>query len=174
MLDNRYLLYGLNALSRAHKFNYFLDGHRGGAIVSGVYLCRQNEVEAGVPAIVAHLIDDHWAHTELCAPFPDEASESRLLDRIVDCMAANMEGMRQAGHNVILPTLALKAFLELPTAITPERVDGVCRSEARGHFEFGSGNVDGHDPPRAGDARPLDGAEANTPTTMHCYPFFSL
>ena len=127
MLDNRYLLYGLNALSRAHKFNYFLDGHRGGAIISGVYLCRQNEVEAGVPAIVAHLIDDHWAHTELCAPFPHETAESRLLDRIVDCMAANMEGMRQAGHNVILPALALKAFHELPTAITSERVDGVCR-----------------------------------------------
>ena len=127
MHDNTYLRYGLNALSRAHKFDYFLDGHRGGAIVSGVYFCRENDVEADVPEIVARLIDNHWAHTDLCARFPNEAADPQLLDRIVACMAANMDDMRQAGHNVILPTLALKAFHELPEAITPARVDGVCR-----------------------------------------------
>lgn len=127
MLESRYLLYGLNALSRAHKSDYFLDGHRGGAIISGVYFCHENNVEARVPEIIARLIDDHWAHTDLCAPFPTEASDKQLLQQIVDCMTANIEGMRQAGHNIILPTLALKAFHELPSAITPSRVDGICR-----------------------------------------------
>ena len=29
MLSDRYLLLGLNALSRAHELSYFEDGHRG-------------------------------------------------------------------------------------------------------------------------------------------------
>ena len=40
-----YLLCGLNALSRAHSHDYFEDGHRGGAIISAVYLCKENPVE---------------------------------------------------------------------------------------------------------------------------------
>ena len=38
MLDNQYLLHGLNALCRAHEFNYFQDGHwtgRGGDLSLG-------------------------------------------------------------------------------------------------------------------------------------------
>lgn len=127
MLDNRYLLYGINALSRAHEFNYFLDGHRGGAIVSGVYLCRENDIEAGVADQVAALIDEHWSHTALCAPFPAEDSNPALLSQIINCIQAHLAGLREAGHNVILPTLALKAFRDVPEAITPSRVNGICR-----------------------------------------------
>jgi len=38
MLNKQHLIHGLNALSRAHEGNYFNDGHRGGAIISGFYL----------------------------------------------------------------------------------------------------------------------------------------
>ena len=127
MLDDRYLLLGVNALSRAHELDYFLDGHRGGAIVSGVYLCRENPVEVGVAGRVAALIDGHWSATPLSAPFPAETPDPALLQRIVECMLANLEGLRQAGHNVILPSLALKAFRDLPEAITPARIEGICR-----------------------------------------------
>ena len=47
MTNNRQLLMGLNALSRAHTLNCFADGHRGGAIVAGVYLCWEREAESG-------------------------------------------------------------------------------------------------------------------------------
>ena len=127
MLDNQYLLHGLNALSRAHEFKYFDDGHRGAAVIAGVYLCRENKVEAGVAETVAAIIDERWANTELCAPFPDEDSDPQLLRRVVHCMSEHMEGLQEAGHNVILPSLALKAFCEVPEAITPSRVMGVCR-----------------------------------------------
>ena len=127
MLDEHYLLRGLDALSRAHALDYFVDGHKGAAIISACYFCRESNVEAGVSDIIAGMIDDHWTHTGLCAPFPAESPDSALLDRIVAALDASIGQLRQAGHNVIFPALALKAFRELPEAITPSRVDGICR-----------------------------------------------
>jgi hypothetical protein len=34
MLEESYLVRGLNALSRAHETNYFRDGHKGAAIIA--------------------------------------------------------------------------------------------------------------------------------------------
>ena len=39
---------GLNALGRAADLDYFTDGHRGGAIISAYYLCRDEPVDEGV------------------------------------------------------------------------------------------------------------------------------
>ncbi|MHC4442053.1 MAG: hypothetical protein ACYTF1_07365 [Planctomycetota bacterium] len=127
MLDNQYLLLGLNALSRAHKMNYFDDGHRGAAIISAFYLCRENEIEEGASEAITRKIDERWTHTELCAPFPDEDSDFDLINKIISTMKKNIGGLRQAGHNVIFPSLALKAFHDLPEAVIPSRVDGICR-----------------------------------------------
>ena len=127
MVNKTYLLSGLNALSRANELNYFLDGHRGGAIISGVYLCQDNLVEPGVTEAIVGLIDEQWSSTPLCAPFPEEPANPQLLGQIVACMQEHVAGVRQAGHNVILPSLALKAFHDVPEAITPARVVGVCR-----------------------------------------------
>lgn len=127
MLDERYLILGLNALSRAHASDYFVDGHRGAAIIAAHYLCRENDVEVGVADILAGLIDEHWAHTDLCAAFPAESPDPALVDRVLAALADNMGPLRQAAHNVILPALALKAFADVPAALTPARADGLCR-----------------------------------------------
>ena len=127
MLDERHLIHGLDALSRAHASDYFLDGHKGGAIISAYYLCRENAVEPGVADIIAAMIDEHWSHTDLCAPFPAETPDGALLDRITATLEGNIAPLRQASHNVIFPSLALKAFAQLPEAVTPSRVDGICR-----------------------------------------------
>ena len=126
MLDDRYLLRGLDAMSRAHETDYFADGHRGAAILAAYYLCREVEMEAGAADRIRAAIDAHWTHTPLCAPLPDEAPEPGGVRRIVDALQANLAGLRQAGHNVILPALALKALKQLPHAATPARVDGLC------------------------------------------------
>ena len=52
MLEERYLLLGLNALSRAHQTNYFTDGHRGAAIVAAHYLWREVDVDKGVADVL--------------------------------------------------------------------------------------------------------------------------
>ena len=127
MMDDAYLLRGLDALSRAHETNYFTDGHRGAAIVAATLLCREVPLEAGAENPVRALIDGHWTHTPLCAPVLDEAPEPDGIQRIVDAIAAHLDGLRQAGHNLILPALALKAFRQLPEAVTPTRVDGLCK-----------------------------------------------
>ena len=127
VLGERYLLHGLDALSRAHELNYFLDGHKGAAVVSAVYLCREEAVEDGVAAAIAARIDAEWVGTELCAPFPDERADPALPGRVVSALAAGAGELRQVGHNVIFASLALKAFRDLPEAVTPSRVDGICR-----------------------------------------------
>ena len=127
MLDERCLTLGLDALSRAHTLNYFADGHRGAAIISAYYLCRENAVEDGVAEILAELIDENWAGTELCDPFPDEPSDPALLGRIVETMHPNVGDYRMVGHNVIFPACALKAFVQVPDAVTPSRVEGICK-----------------------------------------------
>jgi hypothetical protein len=127
VLDESYLVRGLEALSRAHATDYFVDGHKGGAMVSAYYLCREAEVERGAAEAIAGMLDEHWARTDLCAPFPQEPADPALLDRIVAAMEKSIGRLRQAGHNVILPTLALKAFDQLPDAVTPSRVDGICK-----------------------------------------------
>ncbi len=127
MNSESYLIHGLDALARSADLNYFVDGHRGGAIISGTYLCCEEPVEPDVPDLIAEGIDREWASTPLCAPFPDEPSDPALADRIVEAIRANSAGLRQVGHNIILPTLALKAFRDVPGAVTSARVDGICR-----------------------------------------------
>jgi hypothetical protein len=82
MLEDIYLLRGLDALSRTHETNYFTDGHRGAAIIAAYYLCREVEPEEGAADHIRALIDQHWTHTPLCAPMPDEAPEPKGIQRI--------------------------------------------------------------------------------------------
>lgn len=126
-MDESYLLKGLNGLCRAHAFDYFADGHRGASVIAAFYLCREHEVEPGVPEAISSMIDENWGGAELFADFPDEPADQALAERIASSMAAQVTGLCQAGHDVILPSLALKAFHDLPTAATPSRVEGVVK-----------------------------------------------
>jgi hypothetical protein len=127
MLHRSHLIRGLDALSRAHASDYFGDGHRGAAIIAAYFLCAEEPVEAGVTELIAETIDDHWTDTPLCAPFPVEDPSLRLIDRVTAAASASVGEARGVGHNVIFVSLALKAFRALPEAITPARVDGICR-----------------------------------------------
>lgn len=127
MLDNAMLIRGIDALARAHRFNFFADGHRAAAIISAVYLCRENEVEPGVEGHLEAMIDRHWLHTPLCEPLPEEDPDPAHLEKLIDVLAANIGHYRMVGHNVIFPSLALKVFKEHPEFITRGRVDGICR-----------------------------------------------
>lgn len=127
MLDERHLTYGLNALGRAHETDYFVNGHRGAAIIAAYFLSREIEMEEGAADTVQDMIDAQWAHLPLCAPFPDERADPSLVARIVASVSTTTQGLRQAGHNVIFPALALKAFRDVPDALTPSRVEGICK-----------------------------------------------
>ncbi len=157
MLDETYLLHGLNALSRAHTLDYFSDGHRGAAIIAATFFCREVEIEPGVDDIMRQMIDRHWLQTPLCAPFPTEPADPALVGRIIDHLEASMDALRQVGHNVILAALGLKALKELPEAVTPSRVEGICRlidAFTATDSTTDSSDIDSpdfRDPPAAGD-----------------------
>ena len=50
-----------------------------------------------------------------------------VVDQITATLGAHLTDLRQTGHNVILPTLALKALRDLPDAATPSRVASICQ-----------------------------------------------
>ncbi|MDF1515305.1 MAG: hypothetical protein P1S60_15965 [Anaerolineae bacterium] len=127
MLDSKYVQYGIDALCRAHRMNYFTDGHRGAAMIAAYCFCREVEVEQGAADLIGASIDQQWSNTPLCEPFPPGAYEASGIDRILECLERSMDYMRQAGHNVIFPALALKAFHHFPDLLTEARVDGLCK-----------------------------------------------
>ena len=126
MLDKRYLQYGIDALSRAHSMNYFTDGHRGAAIIAAYFFCHEVDNEPGVSDRLSALIGTQWAASPLCAPYPLEPMDADGIPRILEAIEESMDFLRQAGHNVILPTMALRAFMERPELVTPSRVAGIC------------------------------------------------
>ena len=75
MIARTYLRLGLNALGRATDLDYFADGHRSGAIISGCCLCREEPVDEGVGDAIAQGIDSLWVGTPLCADFPNEQDD---------------------------------------------------------------------------------------------------
>lgn len=126
MADQRLVLLGLNALARAHEFNYFTDGHRGAALVAAHLLCVDNRLDEQARSRIVELLDLNWAKSALCKPFPDAEPEPARIGEIGVALAEGGEVLRQVGHNAIFAMLAIKAFRMVPSAATPERIDGVC------------------------------------------------
>lgn len=124
--DKRLVLLGLNALARAHELDYFVDGHRGASMVAAHLLCVDNNLDEDATSRIAELFDLNWASTPLCKPFPDADPEPERIDKIGVALAEGGEVLRQVGHNAIFAMLAIKGFRILPSAATPERIDGVC------------------------------------------------
>jgi hypothetical protein len=126
MSEKRLVLLGLNALARAHELDYFADGHRGAAMVAAHLLCVDNDLDERAMSRIVELVDLNWASSALCKPFPDAEPEPAGIDKIGVALAEGGEVLRQVGHNAIFAMLAIKAFRMLPSAATPQRIDGVC------------------------------------------------
>ena len=124
--DKRLVLLGLNALARAHEFDYFADGHRGASLVAAHLLCIENKLNEQAKSRIVELFDLNWASSPLCQPFPDAEPEPTQIDKIGVALAEGGEVLRQVGHNAIFAMLAIKAFRMLPSAATPQRIEGVC------------------------------------------------
>lgn len=125
--EKRLVLLGLNALARAHELDYFVDGHRGASMVAAHLLCVDNDLDERATARITELFDLNWAQTPLCQPFPEADPKPEQVKRIGEALAEGGTVLRQVGHNAIFAMLAIKGFRMLPTAATPERIDGVCK-----------------------------------------------
>lgn len=120
-------LLGLNALARAHEYDYFADGHRGASMVAAYLLCTDNDLDTRTRSRIAELIDVNWASTPLCAAFPETGADPGRIREIGAALTEGAETLRQVGHNAILAMLAIKALRMIPCAATHERIDGICR-----------------------------------------------
>ena len=127
MPDRRLVLLGLNALARAHEFDYFVDGHRGAGMVAAHLLCVENDLDEQATARIVELVDLNWASSPLCRSFPDADADPAGIEKIGAALAEGGDVLRQVGHNAIFATLAIKAFRLLPSAATAQRIDGVCK-----------------------------------------------
>ena len=124
--NNRLVLLGLNALARAHELNYFADGHRGASFVAAHLMCVDNDLDAPARSRIEELFNINWATSALCKPFPDETPDPDAVARIGEALTEGGAVLRQVGHNAIFAMLAIKAFRMVPSAATPQRIDGVC------------------------------------------------
>jgi len=140
MLNERLLLLGLNGLARSHAMDYFTDGHRAAAMVAAHLLCLDNKLDQQVTARITELVELNWAFSKLCESFPDADPEPSLVDRIGVALTEGGETLRQVGHNAIFAMLAIKAFRRVPSAATPQRIDGVYWVK-RGDHSVGIGHL---------------------------------
>lgn len=127
MLDESYIIKGLNALARASEQDFFRDGHRGAAVIAAYYLCHEQNLEPATQQGIAECLRTDLESNELFGPWPEETAEPELIKDILDRLAESVGIFRMVGHNVIFPSAALKAFRQVPYAITPLRVQGICR-----------------------------------------------
>jgi hypothetical protein len=123
----RLVLLGLNALARAHTLSYFADGHRGASLISAHLLCDENELAPEARSRIESLFDANWAKAPLCQPFAESDPDPAQIRKIGEALAEGRGELREVGHNAIFAMLAIKGFRMLPSAATPERIEGVCQ-----------------------------------------------
>jgi hypothetical protein len=142
MIDSRYLYRGLCGLARAHLASS-MAGHLGAALLAGWFFAEEHpDLDAGVFAGVTRDLDrivageeSLWFDAEeagitvaeLFAPFPRESPAPERVASIPAALSANIDHTREAGHNSIFASLALRAFAEHPEHATPSIVDGIRR-----------------------------------------------
>jgi hypothetical protein len=140
MIDSTVLYRGLCGLARAHLTSS-MAGHLGAALLAGWFFAEEHpDLDAGVYAGVARDLDrivageeSIWFDAaaagitvpELFAPFPREPSATERVASIATALSANIDHTREAGHNAIFASLALRAFAEHPEHATPSIVDGI-------------------------------------------------
>jgi hypothetical protein len=127
MLDKSYLKLGLDGLSHAHGQHYFRDGHLATSVIAACYLCRENGLDEPTQDQIKARIEHELRDDRIFIPAPDEPADNTLLLQLLETLAGGIGDLREAGHNIIFGTAALKTFRDCPEAITPARIKGICR-----------------------------------------------
>lgn len=127
MLENKHLVAGLNALSRAHERDFFSDGHRGAAVIAAYYLCHEQNLASGTQAVIDQCLGNDLESNDLFVPPTERHDEVVTTEDIVNVLAEKIGVFKMAGHDVIFSSAALKAFRQVPDYATPARVRGICK-----------------------------------------------
>jgi hypothetical protein len=142
MIDSSYLYQGLCGLARAHRASP-MAGHLGAALIAGYFFAQEHpRLDPAVYAGVARDLDrvvageeSLWFDPEaagitvpeMFAPFPSQPPDAKRVTSIATALSSNIDHTREAGHNTIFASLALRAFAEHPELAEPALVDGIRR-----------------------------------------------
>ena len=140
MIDFQYLQTGLNGLARAHRANT-MAGHLGAAVVAGVFFSEDHpDLESKVVTEIQGELDriisggeKFWFDQEkagitieeLFQPLPGAPPREEAIPDIGVTLAADIDQLRQSGHDVIFAAIALRALHDHPEAATPAVVQGI-------------------------------------------------
>jgi hypothetical protein len=126
-LGPREIIKGLDGMSRvADKRNTFAGGHNAAAVISSVFFCREQKLDAGTQKeVLAYLDARLFKNPIYAAARPREAADPSLVERLLEDLDAGIATLRGKGHNIIFAVTCLKALRAMPEAATPERIDGL-------------------------------------------------
>ena len=151
MVDFKYLYLGLCGMARAHQANA-MAGHLGAAVVTGYFIGEElpdldERVYAGIEKELNQIMgggEAFWYDADkagitipdLFQPFPDETVAEvpdlqTKLATISTALAANIDTLREAGHNVIFSSIAIRALKDHPQYATDSIVGGIGKLIAR-------------------------------------------
>lgn len=185
MVDFAYLYQGLCGLARAHRANA-MAGHLGAAVVAGYFFGEElSDLDDKVYGAVEHELngiiqgdETLWFDakkagitvSELFAPFSTESGKEDRVATIATALGANIDKMRQSGHNVIFSSIAIRALHDHPSYATPSIVEGIKKliakfdnaSAGRGYYGQERGWIAGDKVilPEATDFPPYDDQQA--------------
>jgi hypothetical protein len=123
----REIVKGLDGMSRvAEKRNTFAGGHNAAAVMSSVFFCREQKLDADTQKEMLAYLDARLLKNPIyAAPRPKEAADPKLVEGLLEDLDAGIATLRGKGHNIIFAVACLKALRAVPEAATPERIDGL-------------------------------------------------
>ncbi len=169
MVDFEYLYKGLCGLARAHQANS-MAGHLGAAVAAGYFFGEEHpDLDERVVAAVQHELDriiggeeSLWFDpkklgitiAQMFEPFAEEDSQDDRIQEIAEALSANIDELRESGHNVIFASIALRALHDHRQYATSAVIEGIVKliqsfdnaGPGRGYFGLDRGWIIG-DPP---------------------------
>ncbi len=146
MVDFKYLYQGLCGMARAHRANA-MAGHLGAAVVAGYFIGEElteldervysaiekelDRIEQGDEAIWYNAEEEGITVPGLFEAFPEKPTEQADVSPIATALRDNIDQMRQAGHNVIFCSIAVRALKDHSEFATSEIVGGIEKLIAR-------------------------------------------
>jgi hypothetical protein len=123
----REIIKGLDGMSRvADKRNTFAGGHNAAAVISSVFFCREQKLDADTQKEILAYLDARLLKNQIYAAVrPREAADPKLVEGLLEDLDAGIATLRGKGHNIIFAVACLKALRAVPEAATPERIDGL-------------------------------------------------
>ena len=126
-IGSREIVKGLDGMSRvADKGNTFGLGHNAAAVISSVFFCREQQLDADTQKEILVYLDARLLKNPIyAAARPKEAADPKLAEGLLEDLDAGVATLRGKGHNIIFAVACLKALRAVPEAATPGRIAGL-------------------------------------------------